>query len=157
MRPRPGLSPHAAASIVVAILSALYLAAARSYRLGSLTNPGAGLFPILVGVALLVTSLALFLAEMIVARLPSTPTAVPTTVRPQTPFVDRTMLAFAGVSVLYPLAMTVAGFEIATAIALAGMSLAMGERRITRLLLLGVLGAAAGHLLFRRFLGVPLP
>jgi hypothetical protein len=130
---------------------------AAGYELGSLRNPGPGLFPILVGVTLLATSLALFLAEMVVARSPGTPSVVPTTDRPRTPFADRTTLAFAGVVVLYPVAITVTGFEIATAAALVGMSLAMGERRITRLALLGVLGAAAGYLLFRRFLAVPLP
>ncbi|MDR7427257.1 MAG: tripartite tricarboxylate transporter TctB family protein [Armatimonadota bacterium] len=156
MRSRRGLSPHASAAIVAAILSALYLAAARSYRLGNLTNPGAGLFPLLVGIALLVTSLSLLLVEVIRARSPAHPHALPAD-QPRTPFMDRTMLTFAGVSVLYPMAVAAVGFEVATAAALAGMSFAMGERGVMRLVLLGVLGAAASHLLFRRLLGVPLP
>lgn len=139
------------------MLSVLYLAAARSYRLGNLTNPGAGLFPLLVGVAMLVTSLALLGEEVLRARSPRHPPVPSAADRPRPPFVDGTTLTFAGVSILYPIAIAIVGFEVATALALAGMSMTMGERRATRLLLLGVLGAAAGHLLFRRLLAVPLP
>lgn len=157
MRPRLRLSSQATAALVVAILSSLYLAAARNYRLGSLSNPGAGLFPLLVGVALLVTSLALLAAEVISARPGRHPAVVSAGDRPRPPFMDRTTRTFAGASILYPIAIAAIGFETATALALAGMSLAMGERRILRLALLACLGVAAGHLVFRRFLAVPLP
>ncbi len=157
MRQGPGLSPHATAATVVAVLSVLYLVAARRYRLGDLTNPGAGLFPLLVGVALLVTSLALLMTETIRTRSARRHAVDSHTDRPRTSFVDRPTLAFAGVSVLYPIAIAVVGFEVATALALAGMSMTMGERRVLHLVLLAVLGTAAGHLLFRRLLAVPLP
>lgn len=148
------LNPRAVAALVIVIISLLYLAAARGYRLGAPSNPGAGMFPLILGVALLVAAATMLAVEMAASRRqPGYASAD----HPKEPFASRRLLWFGAVAVLYPVAIAAVGFEAATVIGLGGAAYVLGERRPARIGLLALLGAAAGHLVFRRLLGVPLP
>lgn len=145
-------------AVVFGLLSISYLVAARGYRLGTLANPGPRLFPVILGSALLVCSLLLVAADLSARRRFARPGGPPPSLGLSLPKdAGRRVLAFSAVAVVYPLVAGLVGFEAATALGLAGMSFVMGERRPGALAALALLGSAVCYVVFRRWLGVPLP
>ncbi|MDR7427262.1 MAG: tripartite tricarboxylate transporter TctB family protein [Armatimonadota bacterium] len=153
------LTSRGVAALSIVIFSVAYLLEARSYRLGNASNPGAGMFPVALGVALLVVAIAVLWSEHPErAGAAGAVTAPPTPAGEARPHpLPRHLLQFFVTVALYPLAIRIAGFELATVVALPAMSLAMGERRPLWLLLLAAGGATATYAIFRLWLAVPLP
>lgn len=154
------LTSRGVAALTALILSVAYLLEARTYRLGNASNPGAGMFPLAVGIALLLTA-GVVLASEHSGRTTTAgdgATAGPTPAGgPRRDPLPRHLLLFVLTVALYPLAIRVVGFELATVVALPAMALAMGERRVLWLLLLAAGGTAATYAIFRLWLAVPLP
>ncbi len=146
------------AALTALVLSGAYLLEARTYRFGNASNPGAGMFPVAVGITLLLTAAVVLASECSGRGTPGMGAAARAT--PAGEFrrqLAHHLVPFVLTVALYPLAIRVAGFELATALALPAMALAMGERRIPRLLLLAAGGVAAAYAVFRLWLAVPLP
>jgi len=149
------------AAAVVLVLSVGYLWEAHTYRFGSPANPGAGMFPVVIGIALLLAAAVVLAAEYSGQRRASgegtAARAQPAVDQQKGPPKLRLLVPFVVTAALYPLAIRIVGFELATALALPGMAFSMGERRPLRLLLLAAGGVAATYLVFRLWLAVPLP
>jgi Tripartite tricarboxylate transporter TctB family len=130
----------------LALLAIMYLLVGRRYPLDTLATPGPGVIPLVAGLALLATAIWLF----IVART-ARPARDVGGLLPTSPFV------LAAALVLYTALLTRLGF-IASSFALVVLaSRLMGARGWWRPVVLALGVAAAAHLLFARWLGVPLP
>jgi len=152
-------SPRGVAALIVLALSAAYLLEARTYRFGNASNPGAGMFPVATGIALLLTAAVVLISEYSgrASEAGNGSAAHPAVAGEPRRRPTSRLLPFALTVALYPLAIRAIGFEVATALALPAMALAMGERRTLRLLLLVAGGVAATYAIFRMWLAVPLP
>jgi Tripartite tricarboxylate transporter TctB family len=129
----------------LALLAITYLVVGRRYPLDTLATPGPGVIPLVAGVALLAAAIWLF----IVAR--ARPAREVGGLLPRSPFV------LAAALVPYTALLTRLGF-IASSLALAVLaSRLMGARGWWRPVVLALGVAAAAHVLFARWLGVPLP
>jgi len=118
------------------------------------------MFPVAPGIALLLTATVVLVSEYSgrTSKVENGPAAHAAVARePRRRFLPSHLVPFALAVTLYPLAIRAIGFEVATALALPAMALAMGERRTLRLLLLVAGGVAATYAIFRLWLAVPLP
>jgi len=130
----------------LALLAIVYLMIARRYPLDTLATPGPGVMPLIAGVALLAVAIWLMVAR---TAIPTRPMESSSVLGP--PFVLATAL------VLYTAVLPRLGF-IASSFALVVLaSRLMGARGWWRPVALALGVAAAAHLLFARWLGVPLP
>ncbi len=121
------------------------LAAVETWRripVGTPANPGPGMFPLVLAVALAVLAAAAGLAR----QWPALPA----------PAVGRTV-AVATLLVGYPLALPRLGFGLTTALVLFLLSRGLAPARPLRLALFAIVASAAAVLLFRKLLAVPLP
>jgi Tripartite tricarboxylate transporter TctB family len=130
----------------LAVLALAYLFAGRRYPLDTLATPGPGVVPLIAGVALFATAAALF-----IATAPARPDVS------VAPSMRWTALALCAALVLYTALLPRLGFvasSFALVVVAARLMGAPGWWRPAALAL-GVAGVA--HLLFARWLGVPLP
>ena len=162
----------------LALLAIVYLMIARRYPLDTLATPGPGVMPLIAGVALLATAISLFIvartarpardvcglsetgAASVVAGAARTGRDVgglsETRVAPRRPFLPPPFV-LAVALVLYTALLARVGF-IASSFALVVLaSRLMGAPGWWRPVALALGVAAAAHLLFARWLGVPLP
>jgi putative tricarboxylic transport membrane protein len=120
--------------------------------MGSAAKPGAGLFPLLVGVSLSGLSLALFIWA---GRNKDT------AARDQEPFPggkDRQrVLAVGGTLALFVLLLKTLGYGICGAALMAAVLRFLGLRNWAKILLISFVTAAISFFLFDTLLGVPLP
>ncbi len=139
-------------SLCFLLLGIAYLADNSSLPMGSAAKPGAGLFPLWVGISLLGLSLALF-----IRALRNRDTAA----RDQDPFPagkDRQrVLAVGGTLALFVLLLKPLGYGICSAALLAAIFRFLGLKSWGRILLISLVTAAISFFLFDTLLGVPLP
>ncbi|MBI3969482.1 MAG: tripartite tricarboxylate transporter TctB family protein [Chloroflexi bacterium] len=138
-----------AVTLVGVVLGAAYTAEALRYRWGSLANPGPGLFPVLVGVLVMLGAVGVALETF-------TDPPVGDAAWPQG--VGRwRLLAIVAVAALYVATMPYLGHPIAGTLvmfaALQIMGLANWPLKIGLALCLGL----GSHYLFATWLGIPLP
>jgi putative tricarboxylic transport membrane protein len=121
------------------------LAAVQAWRaipVGSLGEPGPGLLPFLLALALV----ALGAAAALEGRRPA-----------PGPVDRRRALLVAALLVAYPAALPFLGFALTTTLALFLLGRALGSRAPGRLAIFAVASTAAAVVLFQRLLLVPLP
>jgi putative tricarboxylic transport membrane protein len=153
----------------LAVLALAYLLAGRQYPLDTLATPGPGIMPLLAALGLLATAIwLLVVAGSVVAGsarpaqteggLSETPVAPTRLVEPSANSRTRwTALALCAALVLYTALLPRVGFAVSSFALVVVAARLMGAEGWLRpvALALGVAGVA--HLLFARWLGVPLP
>ena len=145
----------------LALLAVMYLLVARRYPLDTLATPGPGVVPLITGVVLLAVAISLFIVAGTerparhVGGLSETG-AAPT--RPtESARVLRSPLVLAAALLLYTALLPRLGFIACSFVLVVLASRLMGARGWWRPVVLGLGIAATAHLLFARWLGVPLP
>lgn len=131
-------------AVGLAVLAIGYLLAARRYPLDTLATPGPGIFPLIAGVGLLAAALWQ-LAAAAGARVAGGPSALGAPV------------SLGGVLILYAIAFPRTGFLAASFVLVVVASRLMGLAGWWRPAALALGVSAASHLVFARWLGVPLP
>ena len=139
-------------SLCFLLLGIVYLADNSKLPMGSAAKPGAGLFPLWVGVSLLGLSLALFLWSLRTKNISAID---------QEPFPvgkDRWRVLAVGASVaLFVLLLRPLGYGLCSAALMAAILRSLGLRSWGRILLISLATAAVSFYLFDALLGVPLP
>jgi|SRR5207253_1877758 len=140
----------------LALLAIGYLLAGRRYALDTLATPGPGIVPVVAGLALLGVAIWLFVVAGSVSPARSVGGLPETGVAPQR-LIKSSQVVLAAALVLYAALLPRLGFVVASFALVVVASRLMGLRGWWRpaALALGVI--AASHLLFARWLGVPLP
>lgn len=123
---------------------------AAGLKMGTVTDPGPGFFPRLLGIGMILTMLIIIGSDLWSRITRSVGAAEPPL------FPGRNALLFTAGLVGYLLALPVAGYPLATFVALVYLVRLMGEKRWFVTLGLAVLLATAFYLAFSR-LQVPLP
>jgi hypothetical protein len=145
----------AAAMLAVGLV---YAGMALNMPRGSLAYPGPGLFPIIIGVCMIVTALGCLVQEILPRRKAKIPTVAPIEEaaaaegRDVMKTVQLTALMIGYIFVLKPL-----GFPIAICIFLALAIRIFGYRKWIPTLLIAAIIAGASYLSFVIWLKVPLP
>jgi putative tricarboxylic transport membrane protein len=128
------------------LLAAIGVAAAveawRSMPMGAADDPGPGLLPLVLGLAVAGLGIATALGR----TWPAAP-----------PLVRRRMLASAGAVVGWALALPHLGFALTTVVALVVLGRAIAPAPIARLLVFAIVAGGGASLLFRVLLKLPLP
>ena len=139
-------------SLSFLILGIAYLADNSRLPMGSAAKPGAGLFPLLVGISLLGLSLALFIWSLKGKGISA---------KDQEPFPEgkdrRRVLAVAVTLALFALLFNPLGYGLCSAALMAAILRLLGLRSWGRILLISIGTAAVSYYLFDFLLGVPLP
>jgi putative tricarboxylic transport membrane protein len=153
----------------LAVLALAYLLAGRRYPLDTLATPGPGVVPLIAGVALLATAVWLFVVARFVGARAVRPgrdagglfkeRVAPT--RPTEPLVQQPMrwtgLALCAALVLYTALLPWLGFAASSFALVVIAARLMGAPGWWRPIVLALGVAGVAHLLFARWLGVPLP
>jgi putative tricarboxylic transport membrane protein len=139
-------------SLCFLLLGIAYLADNSKLPLGSAAKPGAGLFPLLVGISLLGLSLALFIWSLEEKGISE---------KDQEPFPEgndrRRVLAVAVALALFALLLNPMGYGLCSAALMAAILRLLGLRSWGRIILISIVAAAVSYYLFDFLLGVPLP
>ncbi len=134
------------------LLGVAYLAGSLNLPLGTNVRPGAGLFPILVGVSLTVLSLLVFISSL------KQKEAVPTDQELFPEGRDRRRVAAVAVTlILFVVLLKPLGYVVSSALLMAATLRLLGVRRWGRIVLTSILTAAISYYLFDSLLGTPLP
>jgi len=142
-------APSAIAGAVGAVVALPYTVLAVRYGLGTLDDPGAGFYPVVVGALLLLACIGT--AVEAIARRPDTAVAWPSGIA------RVRMLALVAASVGYVVLLPYAGHPVAgTLVTLAALQV-MGLRGWPLKLALALAVGLGSHYLFAVVLGVPLP
>jgi len=142
-------------AVGLAVFAIGYLLGDRRYPLDTLATPGPGLFPLMAGLALLALAAWQFATAGSRARAPVQPAS--TTLQAVEPAAVGPPLVMVGILIVYAALFRVIGF-FPTSVALVFVSsrlMGLGGWWRPATLALGV--TAASHVVFVRWLGVPLP
>jgi putative tricarboxylic transport membrane protein len=131
-------------AVGLALLAAGYLLAARRYPLDTLATPGPGIFPLIAGVGLLAAALWQL-------------AATPDTRAAGEPLTLGAPVTTGVVLILYAIALPRAGFLASSFVLVVVTSRLMGLAGWWRPAALALGVTAASHVVFARWLGVPLP
>ncbi len=142
MSPRAALLGQGLAVLLAGVGIAAAVEAWRSIPLGTADDPGPGLLPLVVGLAVAALGGATALAR-----------AWP----PGAPLEGRRALAVGGAVVAWALALPYLGFAVTTIVALFILGRSVGRAPVVRLLVFALLAGGAAGLLFRGLLKMPLP
>jgi putative tricarboxylic transport membrane protein len=135
-------------AVGLALLAIGYLLAARRYPLDTLATPGPGIFPVIAGVGLLAAALWQLAAAAATDAADGPPMAP---LRLAAPAITGVVL------ILYAIAFPRLGFLASSFALVAGVSRLMGLTGWWRPAALALRITAASHVVFARWLGVPLP
>ena len=135
-------------AVGLALLALGYLFAARRYPLDTLATPGPGIFPLMAGVGLLAAALWQLAGNAATPVASEPPTAPPGRAAPAITAI---------VLVLYAIAFPRVGFLASSFALVVVASRLMGLAGWWRPAALALGITAASHLVFARWLGVPLP
>lgn len=148
---------------LLALLAIAYLISARRYPVDTLATPGPGLMPVLAGVALLGIAIWLFATSSRAAatssRVGPTDSRLDAAARAavaDTPLALKP-LALCAALVLYAAILPRVGFSTSSFALVVVASRLMGETSWWRPVALALGVVSVSHLLFARWLGVPLP
>ncbi len=143
-------TPPGAATIPI-LFAVFYLATAAHLPLGARHQPGPGVYPILVGLLMLGSSIGLALQAMLGGQAAQTPVEWPTGVA------GRRMLAVAGASAGYILLLPYVGDAVAGVATALLVLRVMGMKRWWAAWALAVGLALTFHYVFVVLLSIPLP
>ena len=139
-------------SLCFLLLGIAYLVDTSRLPMGSAAKPGAGLFPLLVGISLLGLSLALFFWSLKIKE---------NSTKDQEPFPvgkDRRRVLAVGASLaLFVLLLKPLGYGLCSAALMATILRLLGLRSWGRILVISLATAGISLFLFDTLLGVPLP
>ena len=135
-------------SLVLVLLSVFILAESRRYSLGTIDYPGPGFFPVLLGIAIGLMSLALFIRSL--ART-----------RPLTSWPDRQGFIAVGAIfmgiLLFTLLLEVSGYLLNTFLLFVMLLRPVGKQSWPLTMLISFAAVLISYLLFDVWLKVPLP
>jgi putative tricarboxylic transport membrane protein len=138
-------------SLCFLVLAAAYLADGLRLPLGSADRPGAGVYPLLVGILLFCLSLFLLIGSL--KRKATLEEAEPF---PRGPDLKRVVAV--GVSLaLFVVLLKPLGYLLCSALLMAATLRLLELTDWKRIVLISGISAALSHYLFSRLLGVPLP
>ncbi len=133
------------------LLGIAYLMGSLNLPLGTSGRPGAGLFPLLVGVSLTILSFFLLIFSLHQTGSPGD----------QEPFPkgkDRQRVVTVAVSlILFVILLKPMGYGISSALLMAATLKLLGLRSWGKIIAISILTAAISHYLFDSLLGTPLP
>jgi putative tricarboxylic transport membrane protein len=134
------------------LLGIAYLAGSLKLPMGSAVKPGAGLFPLLVGVSLTILSLLLLIFAL--KQKEASP-------KDQEPFPqgkDRQRVAAVAITlILFVVLLKPLGYGVSSALLMAATLRLLGLRSWGKIVLISILTAAISYYLFDSLLGTPLP
>ena len=134
------------------LLGISYLAGSLKLPLGTSNRPGAGLFPLLVGVSLTILSLLLSIFSLKQKELSP---------EDQEPFPegkDRQRVAAVAITlILFVVLMKPLGYGVSSALLMGATLKLLGLRSWGKIVLISILTAAISYYLFDSLLGTPLP
>jgi hypothetical protein len=139
-------------SLCFLLLGGAYLIGSFSLPLGPAAQPGPGLFPVLVGIAMIIFSLHLFIQSLKPEEIPG---------EEEDPFPrgkDLQRVAFiAGALILFAVSLKIMGYILSSAVLIGVVLRVLGLKSWARILLISTLTAALSYLLFASVLEAPLP
>ena len=145
--------------VVFLLFGVGYLIKATSYPIGTLANAGPGLFPVMVGI-ILVIGAAGMVAKAGFARKPRNPITTVTKPSPRKSLSKKErqrLLISAALLTSSVFALTRLGFVVTTAMLSAGVILLVGEKRWRVVVLTSLCLAVGAFFLFRIVLQIQLP
>ena len=141
-----GLPLAAAPALTGVVIGVLYTLGATSYKVGTLSSPGPGLFPLIVGIVIMMTSAVYLVTECL---RPSAPPEGRGHAFRRVPTIGLGILAY--IVLLKP-----AGFCIAATVLCGVLLWILGRRPWWLVFAIALAASAACYYLFN-LLGVPLP
>lgn len=138
--------------VVVFLFGALTALLSAQLPLGTLRMAGAGLFPLLLGVALMALS-AFQVGRAVLAKTPEAGEAKAPSLRGP----SRQMLLFMAATMAATAGLPVLGYPLASFFLMAALLFILGVKRPVPLLAISILTAVGCYLLFVRWLKIPLP
>ncbi|MCT2581863.1 tripartite tricarboxylate transporter TctB family protein [Actinophytocola gossypii] len=152
----PRMSQDVLAAGALLVLGVLYGVLALDEGLGTPAESGAGFFPFVVAIVLVLASVTVLVGH----RRAATPDEEPENEPEPDPDADVSWWRVGGVllaALLVPLLADTVGMVVTLSVSLVLIAKVMGVRRWSRAVLLGVAFGAATWLIFVRWLWVPLP
>lgn len=148
------ISRNVAGAVLFFLFGAGIMWGAARLPFGTIRQPGAGAFPLAIGLALMVLGAALALPRQTVPAVPAEDAGEG---QPE-PWGRTRVAAICAMIAVYVLILPAAGFLAATMVLMVALYAAGAERGFgLRPLIAGVLTAAAAYVLFVWLLAVPLP
>ena len=134
------------------LLGVAYLAGSLRLPLGTNVRPGAGLFPLLVGVSLTVLSFLLLIFSL------KQKESIPKDQEPFPEGKDRQRVAAVAITlILFVVLLKPLGYGVSSTLLMAATLKLLGLRRWGKIVLISILTAAISYYLFDSLLGTPLP
>jgi putative tricarboxylic transport membrane protein len=139
--------------IVLFLFGGLTFVLSMGMPIGHFRAAGTGLFPMILGILLMVLS-GFFLAGLVIAKRksPAAPAAIPA----ETPF-GRQWMMFLGATVLAVALFDTLGFPLTVFVLMALLLKSLGMKRWGWIALLSMASAASAYVLFVKILKIPLP
>ena len=145
-------------SVVLALVAIVYYSFAGDIGRSALADEvGPGGLPVAYAVVLGGLALALAAKSIVQLWLAAGRSAEPTGDARQLGFVFRRAAGVLAIGIAYLVIVSVVGYVVAIALAIAAMALYQGARPAARVALIAGAGALAFWLLFDRVLGIPMP
>jgi hypothetical protein len=140
--------------VVIFIFGGITAVLSLAMPLGTFRMAGSGLFPLCLGIALMLLAL-LWLANLLLGRSPAAGDAGKAAAAP--PGAAGQMLRFFGASALAVFALDILGYPLTSYLLMLALLWILGLRRPIFLVTLPLLAAAGSYLIFVFFLKIPLP
>ena len=150
------MNPHSnegISGIILFLFGGLTFALSLGMPIGDFRAAGTGLFPMILGILLMVLS-GLFLAGLVFAKRksPAAPAAIPA----ETPF-GRQWMMFLGATVLAVAFFDTLGFPLTVFVLMALLLRSLGMQKWGWIALLSLASAVSAYILFVKILKIPLP
>ncbi len=134
------------------LLGIAYLAGSLKLPMGSAVKPGAGLFPLLVGISLVAFSLLLLIGSL------KQKEPIPQDQEPFPKGKDRQRVATVAITlILFVVLLKPLGYAVGSSLLMAATLRLLGLRSWGKIILISVLTAAVSFYLFDSLMGTPLP
>ncbi len=150
------MNPHSnegISGIILFLFGGLTFALSLGMPIGDFRAAGTGLFPMILGILLMVLS-GFFLAGLVIAKRksPAAPAAIPA----ETPF-GRQWMMFLGATVLAVAFFDTLGFPLTVFVLMALLLRSLGMQKWGWIALLSLASAVSAYMLFVKILKIPLP
>jgi putative tricarboxylic transport membrane protein len=148
----PALRALPVISLSFLVVGGAYLIESLHLPLGPAAQPGPGLFPLLVGIAMVAFSLRLFIQSLKTEEGPA---------EKEDPFPKgkdlQRVVVIAGTLIFFAVFLNILGYGVCSAVLIGAVLRLLGLKSWAKILLISVLTAAFSYLLFASVLEAPLP